>query len=101
MTIRHKFNAKQTERYGYKFHSKKEAKRYDDLLLLKFSGEVIFYLRQVPFHLPGNATYRIDLQIFWSNGEVTFEDVKGYRTPEYITKKKLVESLYPVKIIEI
>ena len=97
---KHKFHAIQTVRDGYKFHSKKEARRYDELNLLKRAGEIVFFLRQVPFHIPGNVTYRIDYQIFWTNGEVTFEDVKGMRTPEYIAKKKIVEELYPIKIIE-
>ncbi len=96
----HKFNAQITERNGFKFGSKKEASRYDQLLLLIRAKEVVFFLRQVPFHLPGNVTYRVDFQIFWSDGEVTFEDVKGMKTPMYIMKKKLVESLYPIKIIE-
>lgn len=97
---RHKFGAVKTERNGFKFDSKKEARRFDDLNLLIRAKEVVFFLRQVPFHLPGNVTYRVDYQIFWANGEVTFEDVKGMRTPTYIMKKKMVESLYPIKIIE-
>ena len=98
---RHKFSAVRTERNGFKFDSKKEAKRYDELTLLMKTGEVVFFLRQVPFHLPGNVTYRVDFQIFWASGDVTFEDVKGVRTEQYITKKKLVEALYPVGIIEV
>ncbi len=97
---KHKYSAVKTIRDGFKFSSKKEAARYDDLILLKRAGDIVFFLRQVPFHLPGNVTYRVDYQIFWSNGEVTFEDVKGMRTAQYITKKKMVESLYPVEIIE-
>ena len=45
-------------------------------------------------------TYRIDFVVFWSDGNVTFEDVKGVRTPQYITKKKMVEALYPIEIEE-
>jgi dsDNA-binding SOS-regulon protein len=96
----HKFRAKPTVRDGFRFDSKKEAKRYDDLKLLKRAGEVVFFLRQAPFHLPGNVTYRIDFVVFWSDGNVTFEDVKGVRTPQYITKKKMVEALYPIEIEE-
>lgn len=100
MQQRHKFGAVKTERNGFKFDSKKEAARYDDLMLLIRAKEVVFFLRQVPFHLPGNVTYRVDYQIFWTNGEVTFEDVKGMKTATYIMKKKMVESLYPIEIIE-
>lgn len=96
--VRHKFNAKITERDGYKFHSKKEANRYDQLIMLQRSGEVLFFLRQVPLHLPGNVTYRVDFLVFWTDGHVSVEDVKGFITPQFIDKRKMVEALYPIKI---
>lgn len=99
--IRHKFNAVKTVRDGIKFHSKKEAKRYDELVLLKASGEVLFFLRQVPFHLPGNVKYLCDFVVFWADDTVSFEDVKGMKTATYIMKKKMVEALHPIKITEI
>ena len=99
--VGNKFNAKITERDGFKFHSKKEARRYDQLILLQQSGEVSYFLRQVPFHLPGNVTYRVDFLVFWADEHVGFEDVKGVLTPQYKMKKKMVESLYPVVIEEI
>ena len=99
--IIHKYKAKPTEVDNIRFDSKKEAKRYDELVLFQAAGEVIFFLRQVPFHLPGNVTYRVDYQIFWKDGHVTFEDVKGMRTKQFIMKKKMVEALYPVNIIEV
>jgi hypothetical protein len=98
--IKHKFHAIPTEYDGIKFASKKEAKRYKELLLLKKAGDILFFLRQVPFHLPGNVKYLCDFVIFWANGEVTFEDVKGIKTPMYILKKKQVEALYPINITE-
>lgn len=96
--IRHKFNAKQTMIDGIKFPSRKEANRYSELKLLQRAGEVVFFLMQVPFWLPGNVTYRVDYQIFWADGRVSFEDVKGVKTKDFIMKKKMVESLYPVEI---
>lgn len=98
--IKHKFHAIPTELDGIKFASKKEAKRYKDLILLKKAGDILFFLRQVPFHLPGNIKYLCDFVIFWTNGEVTFEDIKGMKTAIYILKKKQVETLYPIKITE-
>jgi hypothetical protein len=97
----HKFKAKPVEIDNIKFASKKEAKRYRELLLLKNSGEVLFFLRQVPFHLPGGVKYLCDFMVFWNDGNVTIEDVKGVKTPMYILKKKQVEEIYPVKIMEI
>lgn len=96
----HKFNAKVTELDGIRFSSKREAKHYADLMLAKRSGDVLFFLRQVPFHLPGGVRYVCDFAEFWRDGEVRFTDVKGYRTPMYIAKRKMVEALYPIKILE-
>ena len=101
MVHRHKYKAKKTVSDGIKFDSKKEAKYYDELKLRVMAGEVVFFLRQVPFHLPGSVTYRVDFQEFHSNGEVHFIDVKGFRTAGYIAKKKMVEDLYPVEIEEV
>lgn len=99
--IKHKFRAISTENNGIRFASKKEANRYNDLLVFQKNGEILFFLRQVPFHLPGNVKYVCDFMVFWANGDVTIEDVKGMKTPMYILKKKQVEALYPVKINEI
>jgi len=99
--LKHKFRAIPTKVDDIKFASKKEAKRYQDLKLLQQAGKVLFFLRQTPFHLPGNVKYVCDFVVFWENGEVTIEDVKGMKTPIYVLKKKQVETLYPVKITEI
>ena len=55
---------------------------------------------QVPFRLAGGVRYVVDFVVFWANGDITFEDVKGYKTPMYITKKKMVEDMYPIQIKE-
>jgi uncharacterized protein DUF1064 len=99
--MRHKFKAVKTECDGSKFPSKKEARRYNELKLLKQNGDIVFFLRQVPFHLPGNIKYVCDFMIFWADDSVTIEDVKGFKTKDYIVKKKLVEVTYPIKIQEI
>jgi hypothetical protein len=97
--VKHKYHAVKTENDGFKFDSKKEAYYYQELKLRKKAGEIIQFLRQVPFHLPGNVTYRVDFLEFHSNGSVHFVDVKGMQTKEFIMKRKLVESLYaPIKI---
>lgn len=101
MYIRHKFKAKPQELDGIKFPSKKEAKRYRELKTLQELGEVLFFLRQVPFHLEAGVKYVCDFLVFWINGEVTIEDVKGIKTDMYILKKKMVEATYPVTITEI
>lgn len=86
---------------GYFFSSKKEARHYQDLLLARGNGDLLFFLRQVPFHLPGNIKYVIDFVEFWKSGETRFVDVKGFKTPIYQLKKKQVEALFPIKITEV
>ena len=106
MIRRHKFNAKQTTRTWndgsvIKFPSKKEAREFDKCMMEISAGQLLFFLRQVPFHLPGNVTYRLDFMKFWRDGTITLVDAKGRRTKEYIRAKKQVEALYPVEIIEV
>jgi len=86
---------------GITFDSKAEAKRYRDLKILQAGGHVEMFLRQTIFHLPGNTKYTCDFFVFWANGKVTIEDVKGMRTAAYIRAKKQVEAAYPIKITEI
>ena len=98
--IRHKFRAKPVNIDGWHFPSTKEGKYYEELKLKQEAGIVLFFLRQVPVHLPGGVKYLIDFLEFHTDGTVHVVDVKGRRTKQYITKKKLVEALYPFEIEE-
>ena len=102
---RHKYNAVPKIRDGIKFASTKEAEYYDKLLLaMKAEPEharLLFFLRQVPLHLPGGTKLVIDFMEFWADGEVIFTDVKGFKTPVYKLKKREVEHHYPIKIQEV
>lgn len=97
---KHKFNAIKTECDGIKFASKKEAAYYKKLLLRKSAGDVVFFLRQVPIHLPGGVRYVVDFLEFHADETVHFCDVKGMKTEQYKTKKRMVEALYPIQIEE-
>jgi hypothetical protein len=66
---------------------------------MQLAGEC-WFLMQVPFRLPGKTKYLLDFLVFWKDGRQTFEDTKGKRTPMYIMKKKQVEALYPIRILE-
>ena len=101
--LRHKYGAKPTTIEGIRYDSKKEAAYAGKLELLKKSGELLFYLRQVPVHLPGNIIYRIDFLEFWapkgdSQGDVIFTDVKGFMTPVSKIKIAQAEEILGVKI---
>jgi hypothetical protein len=96
--IKHKFHAISCERDGKRFPSKAERAYYDKLCILKKSGDVIFFLRQVPFDLPGENTYRADFMVFYSDGTVRVVDVKGVETEVFKVKKRLLEETYPFKL---
>jgi hypothetical protein len=96
--FQHKFKAKSVNEDGHHFSSTLEWKYFKHLQLLQKSGEVLFFLKQVPFHLPGGVKYVVDYQIFNRDGSVQFVDVKGVETDMFKLKKKMVEELYPVEI---
>ena len=93
-----KYNNKKTKRYNLNFDSIVEADYYSKLLMLEKAGEVTMFLWQVPFHLDGGTKLVLDFQIFWNDGTVTFEDVKGVVTDVFKIKKREVEAKYPIEI---
>lgn len=96
--LRHKFKATPVDDDGHHFPSKLEWSFYKSLLLQQKAGQVLFFLRQVPFHLPGGVKYLADFLIFYADGTVRIVDVKGVETSEFKLKKKMVEAIYPVEI---
>jgi dsDNA-binding SOS-regulon protein len=96
---KNKYGSKITEVDKIKFHSKKEAQRYQELKMLQKAGEILYFLRQPMFDLGGGTTYRADFLVVEKNNHVMqIEDVKGYITKEFKRIKKIVESIYPVEI---
>lgn len=95
---RSKYGAEPTVVDGIRFDSKAEARYYQKLKLRVESGAVRYFLRQVPFHLPGGVRYVVDFMEVHADGSVHYVDVKGIETAMFRTKKRLVESLYPITI---
>lgn len=89
-----------------RFASLAEAQRYKELKLLLSNNAI----ERLKFHPPypivvaGEhiATYYADFQ-YWdiAKGIEVIEDVKGIKTEVYKLKKKLVETIYAIKITEI
>jgi hypothetical protein len=100
-----KFRAVKTEVDGIVFHSKKEAKQYEDLKLLERIGTVknIELQPKFPIVLNGQkiCTYIADFRYFDQELGVRIVDVKGMKTPIYRLKKKLVEAQYGIEIQEV
>ena len=96
---KHKYSAVQVERDGFKFSSKKEGRRYDELVLARRSGECVMFLHQVPFRMPG-STYWADFMVFWKDGETTVEDTKGFKTAAYKKQKAMMAVHFPAVEIQ-
>jgi hypothetical protein len=98
-----KFGACPQRQDGLFFASKKELKRWNDLKLLEKSGKIQDLKRQVafPFALEGKVMFRYYADfVYEMNGSRVIEDSKGFRTPLYKLKKKIIESFYKVSILE-
>ena len=101
MRLRHKYNAVATELDGIRFDSKAESRYYSQLKIRKQAGEVVVFLMQVPFRLPGGVRYVVDFMEFHADGTVHFVDVKGMETASFKAKKKQVEEIYAPIVIEV
>lgn len=86
---------------GIKFASKKEAKRYNELKLLKQIGEVKEFELQKSYKLAGRYRYVCDFFVKWKNGIECVEDVKGFKTQVYKLKKAWIKDKYNIDIVEI
>lgn len=100
---RNKYNAKITIIDGIKFHSKKEARRWQQLKLLEMAGHIIDLKRQVKFPFIVNdlliCSYYADF-VYVGDGMKIIEDSKGVRTAIYKIKKKLMKAIYNIDILE-
>lgn len=116
---------------GIEFDSKKEARRYSELMLLQRAGKISGLQLQVDFELipaqyetyerygktgkrlqdgkrciEKSCTYKADF-IYSQDGQLVVEDVKGYRDPasagyaKFTIKRKLMLWRYGIKIQEV
>lgn len=121
MTFRSKYKAKKVTVEGITFDSQKEAKRFQELYLLERAGKVEDLRRQVKYVLipaqyepdtvgvrggkrrgkliERECSYVADF-VYTENGKLVVEDAKGFKTPEYKIKKKLMLSVYGIRIKE-
>jgi hypothetical protein len=102
---RSKYGAKAIIVDGRRFQSRLEANRYLHWQNMWQLGVIRWFIRQVPFELPGGIVYRCDFFIIGFDDvkerigtSVTIEDCKGVLTRLSATKIAQVEHLYGVKI---
>ncbi len=103
---RSKYGAKKAEVDGINFDSQKEAKRYKELRLLLKAGKIGMLARQVQFELnPTGSHSLIYIADFvyrdMTTGKQVVEDCKGHLTKEYKKKRKLLNQIYGIQILEI
>ena len=118
-----KYKSHKTSVNGVIFDSKKEYNRYIELTLLSRSGAIKGLKRQVKFELipaqyepdiigpRGKAkkgklieravSYIADFVYTDENGKTVVEDTKGFRTKDYIIKRKLLLYMHGIRIKEI
>lgn len=108
-----KYNNKKITVDGQKFDSKKEANRYKELRLLEKAGAIHDLRMQVKFTLipaqrdgatgkvvERECSYKADF-VYEEDRKTVVEDVKGFRTKEYVIKRKLMLWRYGIRIREV
>lgn len=108
--FRSKYGAKKVTVNGITFDSRKEANRYIELSSLEKVGKVSDLQCQVKFELipsqringkvaERSVNYIADF-VYIENGQKVVEDTKGFKTPEYIIKRKLMLWVHKIKVKE-
>lgn len=99
-----KYRNKRCEYDGYKFPSEFERDVYIQHKYLQMEGKIsnlkvheIFFLSVKGVHI---CEYEADLS-YLDNGELVVKDAKGFRTKEFIIKKKLMKACLGIEIIEV
>lgn len=98
---------------GQSFDSVKEAQRYSELKLLEKIGDISGLECQKKFVLISSqkdpetrkvvereCAYIADF-VYLRDGELIVEDTKGFRTKEYIIKRKLMLFVHGIRIHEV
>jgi hypothetical protein len=105
-----KYRNKKVTVNGITYDSKKEAVRHAELLMLEKTGQISELQRQVKFILipsqridgkvvERECSYIADF-VYIENGKKVVEDTKGFRTPDYIIKRKLCLYVHGIRIKE-
>lgn len=121
-----KYHSKKVTVDGIAFDSRKESKRYKELLLLERAGAISLLGRQVRFELfPAvyeeyerysektgkrlkngrrcveRAVYYIADFVYQKDGKTIVEDAKGFKTKEYVLKRKMMRHILGIEVKEI
>lgn len=107
---RSKYHSKKVIKDGETFDSVKEYHRWCELKLLERAGQINGLERQKQFELipsqrfGGKVVERACNYIadftYWQDDRFIVEDTKGFKTPEYRIKKKLLLYVHGIRIKE-
>lgn len=106
-----KYKSRKVKVGGMVFDSRKEYIRYCELLLMQRAGKISDLQRQVKFELiPSQkengkvveraCTYIADF-VYEENGKKVVEDTKGFKTKDYVIKRKLMMYTHGIRIKEV
>lgn len=106
-----KYYSKKVTIDGITFDSKREANRYCELALLEKAGQITELELQKEFTLiPSQridgkvveraCKYKADFS-YMENGKHIVEDTKGFKTKDYIIKRKLMLYIHKIQIKEV
>lgn len=100
-----KYHSNKTEVDGKTFDSKKEANYYARLIYLQLAGEIKEIELQPSFELQPSykrdgktirsINYKADFKVTDKEGHEYYVDTKGFKTKEYLIKKKMLLYRYP------
>lgn len=118
-----KYRSRKVNRYGMTFDSIKELKRYEELRILEQAGTISELRTQVKYVLipaqyeekrypklnavgkgrclERECSYIADFVYKDSLGVTVVEDTKGFKTKDYIIKRKLMLWVHGIKIREV
>lgn len=106
-----KYHSKKVTKDGITFDSMKEYRRFCELSLLERAGAIAELQRQVKFELiPSQrvdgkvverpCSYVADF-VYQQDGKTVVEDAKGFKTTDYIIKRKLMLWVHGIRIKEV
>lgn len=99
--IKSKYRANKISIDGHTFDSKKEADYYCELKLKLQAKEINGFCLQPTFILAPGLKYKADFIVFNKDNSTEVIDVKGFKTKEYIAKKKVFEDKFNLRITEL
>ena len=106
-----KYHSKKVHLGEHTYDSKKEARRHAELLLLQRAGKITDLQTQARFELL--PSQRVDGKVverpvayvadfvYMQDGKQVVEDTKGFKTKDYILKRKMMLYFHGIKIKEI